>query len=211
MTRFGILNTNKQNKHKFEISELEERYEGIVDTDKAAVKGNEEHDTRNTAAAQDRRENAAATEAKHTLDEGEAREIEIRSIKCSCTATNQRGVPVQSGHRRQDGCTSTPCGSAGVTAGKRLQEQRPQGDDDPDLNSEEHLEAQVPHQDEEAGSIVFHSSSNATEFKNENKESSATASVAAKVSEDFPSEDTEILRLTEEMRRTTTEGSEQMH
>ena len=70
----------------------------------------------------------------------------------------------------------------------------------PDHNSEEHLEAQVPHQDEEAGSIVFLSNSNASEFKNDNKEARVTASAAAKVSEDFPNEDAEILRLIEERR-----------
>ena len=37
--------------------------------------------------------------------------------------------------------------------------------------SEEHLGAQVPHQDEEAGSIVFPSSSNASEIKNEERRS----------------------------------------
>ena len=146
-------------------------------------------------------------------------------MTCSSTAANQRGVPAQSEHRRQDGWTSTPCGSDGVrkdseydmTAGKRLQEQRshpnekikdeegahevdtgsgcsgdcdvlagrrllkqrPQGDDHSEYNSEEHLDAQVPHQDEEAGSIVFHSSSNASEFKNDNKEARVTASAAA--------------------------------
>ena len=171
-------------------------------------------------------------------------------MKCSSTAANQRGVPAQSEHRRQDGWTSTPCGSDGVrkdseydmTAGKRLQEQRPhpiekikdeegaqevdtrggcsggcdvlagerlpkqrpQGDGHPDHNSEEHLEAQVPHQDEEAGSVVFRSSSIASEFKSDNKEARVTAS-AAKVSEDFPSEDAEILRPIEERRSTPKE------
>ena len=66
-----------------------------------------------------------------------------------------------------------------MLAGERLPKQHPQGDDHPDHISEEHLEAQVPHQDEEAGSIVFHSSSNASEFKNDNKEARVTASAAA--------------------------------
>ena len=89
----------------------------------------------------------------------------------------------------------TRCGCSGgcdVLAGERLPKQRPQGDDHPEHNSEEHLDAQVPHQDEEAGSIVFHSSSNASEFKNDNKEARVMASAAAKVSEDFPN--AEILR-----------------
>ena len=192
----------------------------------------------------------------HTLDEAEGQEIERRSTKCSSTAANQRGVPAQSEHRRQDGWTSTPCGSDGkrkdseydMTAGKRLQEQRPhpiekikeeegaqevdtrsgcsggcdvlagerlpkqrpQGDDHPDHNVEEHLEAQVPHQDEEASSIVLHSSSNASEFKNDNKEARVTASVAAKLSEDFPNEDAEILRLIEERRSTPKEEKQRL-
>ena len=119
-------------------------------------------------------------------------------MKCSSTAANQRGVPAQSEHRRQDGWAAVPCGIDGVTAGERLQEQRPQGDDHPDHNSEEHLEAQVPHQDEEAGSIVFHSSSNAIEFKNDNKEAHVTTSAAAKENEEFLEKDDEILRLIEE-------------
>ena len=73
-----------------------------------------------------------------------------------------------------------------MLAGERLPKQRPQGDDHPEHNSEEHLDAQVPHQDEEAGSIIFHSKSNTSEFKNNNKESRVMASAAAKVSEDFP-------------------------
>ena len=133
-------------------------------------------------------------------------------------------------HRRQDGWTSTPCGSddekkdseRDMTAGERLQKHRPHptekikdeegahevdsgsgcsggcdvlagellpkqrlhGDDHPDHNSEEHLEAQVPHQDEEAGSIVVHSSSNASVFKNDSKEIQETTSAAAKKKEE---------------------------
>ena len=219
-------------------------YQEIVDTIKkaAARKGNEVHDTRNNAKEQVKRENAAAAEAESTLAEAEAQEIERRSMKCSSTAANQRGVPAQPEHRRQDGWTSTPCGSDGVkkdseldmTAGERLQKQRPHpnekikdeegahevdtgsgcsagcdvltgerlpnkrphGDDHPEHNSEEHLVAQVLHQGEEAGSTVLHSSSNASEFKNDNKEAHVTAS-AAKVSEEFPDKDAEILRLIE--------------
>ena len=167
-------------------------------------------------------------------------------MKRSSTAANQRGVPAQHGHRRQDGWTSTPCGSddekkgseRDMTAGERLQKQRPHptekikdeegahevgtgsgcsggcdmlagerlpkqrphGDDHPEHNPEEHLVAQVPHHDEEAGSIVFHSSSNASEFKNDNKEARVMALAAAKVSEDFPNKDAEILRVIEERR-----------
>ena len=62
---------------------------------------------------------------------------------------------------------------------------------------------------------MLHSSSNASEFENDNKEARVTASAAAKVSEDFPNKDAEILRLIEERRstpkeeKTTTERSEQ--
>ena len=49
---------------------------------------------------------------------------------------------------------------------------------------------------------MFHSSSNASEFKNDNKEARVTASAAAKVSEDFPNKFAEILRLVEERRNT---------
>ena len=91
----------------------------------------------------------------------------------------------------------TRCGCSGgcdVLARKRLPKQRPHGDDHPEHNSEEHLVAQVPHQGEEAGSIVLYSSSNASEFKNDNKEAHVTASAAATVSEDFLDRDAEILR-----------------
>ena len=56
------------------MSELEERYQEIVDTiKKAAVKkGNEVHDTRNNAKNQAERENATAADAESTL----AQEIE---------------------------------------------------------------------------------------------------------------------------------------
>ena len=85
-------------------------------------------------------------------------------------------------------------------AGERLPKQRPLGDEHPERNSEEHLCAQVPHQAEEAGSIVFHSSRNASEFKNDNKEARVTTSAAAKESEEFIDKDAEILRLIEERR-----------
>ena len=213
-----VEHVQKDKNTNIEMSELEERYQEIVDTIKkaAARKGNEVHDTRSNAKEHVKRENAAAAEAESTLAEAEAQEIERRSMKCSSTAANQWGVPAQPEHRRQDGWTSTPCGSDGVkkdneldmTAGERLQKQRqhptdkikdeegvhevdtgsgcsggcdvlagerlpkqrPHGDEHPEHNSEEHLGAQVLHQDEEAGSIVFHSSSNASEFKNDNKE-----------------------------------------
>ena len=72
------------------MSELEERYQEIVDSIKkgAARKGNEVHDTRHNAKEQVKRENAAAAEAESTLA---AQEIERRSMKRSRTAANQRG------------------------------------------------------------------------------------------------------------------------
>ena len=189
------------------MPELEKRNQEIVDTMKkaAATKGNEAHDRRKNAKAQVKRENAAAAEGNRTLEEAEVQEIERRSMKRSSTVANQRGVPALIEHRRQDGWTSTPCVSDDIrkdseydkTAGERLQEQRPrQGDEHPEHKSEEHLGAQVPHQDEEAGSIVFHSFSNASEIKNDNKSARVTASAAAKVSEDLSTKDAEILRST---------------
>ena len=91
--------------------ELEERYQEIVDTIKkaAAKKGNDVHDTRNNAKDQVEKENAApAAEAESTLVEAVAQEIERRSMMRSSTVTDQRGVPTQHEHRRQDGWTSTP-------------------------------------------------------------------------------------------------------
>ena len=107
--------------------------------------------------------------------------------------------------------TGSGCsGGCDVLAGERLPKQRPHGDDHLEHNSEEHLVAQVPHQGEEAGSIVLHSSSNASEFKNDNKEAHVTASAAAKVSEDFPDKDAEILRLIEERRSTPNEEKQRL-
>ena len=78
-----------------------------------------------------------------------------------------------------------------MLAGERLPT-RPHGDDHPEHNPEEHLVAQVPHQDEEAGSV---------------KEARVMASAAAKVSEDMSIKDAEILRLIEERRNTPKEVS----
>ena len=151
----------------------------------------------------------------------------------SSTETNRRGVSALSEHKRQDDWTSTPSicggcsGSGGCDelAGKRLPKQRPhlierikdeeeaclttakKGEEHPDRNADEHLGARLPHPGEEAGSIVFHSSSNTSEIRNDNNESRATASAAAKVSEDILVKDAEILRLIEE-RRNTQKGEE---
>ena len=49
---------------------------------------------------------------------------------------------------------------------------------------------------------MFHSSSNTCEIRSDNNEARATASAAAKVSEDMSVKDAEILRLIEERRNT---------
>ena len=75
----------------------------------------------------------AAAEAESTLVEAVAQEIERRSMMRSSTVTDERCVPAQHEHRRQDGWTSTPRGSddekkgseRDTTAGERLQNQRP--------------------------------------------------------------------------------------
>ena len=96
------------------------------------------------------------------------------------------------------------------TAGERLQEQRQQVDEHPAHNSEEHLGAQVPHHDEEAGSTVFHSSNNTSEIKNDNNEARVMASAATKVIEDLSIKDAEILRLIEERRSTPEEEKQRL-
>ena len=163
-------------------------------------------------------------------------------MKSSSTEVNLWGVPAQSEHGRQDGWTSTPCGSVGVKqdsdpdtnagerlqkqrphpnrsgccdgcvvlAGERLPNQRPLGEDHPEHIPEEQLVAQVPYQGEEAGSIVLHSSSNVSEFMNDNKEARVTASAAAKVSEEFLDKDAEILRLIKERRSTPKEKKQRI-
>ena len=132
--------------------------------------------------------------------------------------TRRRGVSALIEHRRQDDWTCTPCicgesgcsGGCDVLAGERLPKQRPQYEEHPDHNTEEHLGARFPHQGEEAGSIVFHSSSNMSEIKNDNNEARATASAAAKVSEDLSIKDAEILRLIEERRSTPKEEKQRL-
>ena len=66
----------------------------------------------------------------------------------------------------------------------------------------------MPKQVEEAGSIVFHSSRNASVFENDNKEAQVTTSAAAKKNEEFLDKDAEILRLIEE-RRSMPKGEQQ--
>ena len=77
-------------------------------------------------------------------------------------------------------------------------------------NSEEHLGAQVPHQVEEAGSIVFHNSRSASVFENDNKEAQVTTSAAAKKNEECLDKDAEILRLIEERRSMSKEEKQRL-
>ena len=157
----------------------------------------------------ERKNAAAAAEAESTLVETVAQETEGRSTKRSSKADNQRCGFAQHEHRRPDGWTSTPrgsddekkCSERDKTAGERLQNQRPLGDEHPEHNPEEHLGAQVPHQVEEAGSIVFQNSRSASVFENDNKEAQVTTSAAAKKNEECLDKDAEILRLVEERRR----------
>ena len=204
----------------------------------------------------ERKNAAAAAEAESTLVDAVAQETERRSMKRSSKAANQRGVPAQYEHRRQDGWTSTPpgsddekkgserdriagerlqnqrphpfvriegeedaheidtrygcSGSCDLRAGERLPKQRPLGDEHPEHNSEEHLGAQVPHQVEEAGSIVFHTSRSASVFENDNKEAHVTTSAAAKENEEFLDNDVEILRVIEERRSTPKEEKQRL-
>ena len=94
---------------------------------------------------------------------------------------------VETGSGRSGGCD--------LLAGERLLKQRPHGDEHPEHNPKEHLGVRVPHQDNEAGS---------------SKEVRAITSAAAKVSEQFPNEDAEILRLIEERRSTPKEEKQRL-
>ena len=101
-------------------------------------------------------------------------------------------------------------GSCDLRAGERLPKQRPLGDEHPGRNSEEHLGAQVPHQVEEAGSIVLHNSRSASVFENDSKEAQVTTSAAAKKDEECLDKDAEILRLIEERRSMSKEEKQRL-
>ena len=98
------------------------------------------------------------------------------------------------------GCSS----SCDLRAGERLPKQRPLGDEHPERIPEEQLGAQVPHQVEEAGSIVLQNSRSSSVFENDSKEK--TTSAAAKKNEECLDKDAEILRL-EERRSMLLENS----
>ena len=107
--------------------------------------------------------------------------------------------------------TRTGCsGGCDLRAGERLPKQRPLGDEHPERNPEEHLGAQIPHQVEEAGSIVFHNSRSASVFENDNKEIQVTTSAAAKKNEECLDKDAEILRLIEERRSMSKEEKQRL-
>ena len=92
-TNVNVEHKKKAKNTNIEKSELEERYQDIIDTIKkaAAQKENEVHDTRNNAKYQVERKNAAAAEADSTLVGAVAQETERRSMKRSSKAENQRG------------------------------------------------------------------------------------------------------------------------
>ena len=88
-TNVNVEHKRKAKNTNIEKSELEERYQDIIVTIKkaAAKKENEVHDTRNNAKDQMERKNAAAAaEAKSTLVDAEAQETERRSMKRSSKA-----------------------------------------------------------------------------------------------------------------------------
>ena len=102
----NVEHKKKAKNTNIEKSELEERYQDIIDTIKkaAAQKENEVHDARNNAKDQVERKNAAAAaEPESTLVGAEAQETERRSMKRSSKVANQRGGIAQHEHRRQDG------------------------------------------------------------------------------------------------------------
>ena len=134
-----LINTPGKNTHarrenkKHETIRYVEHKKKAKNTKAAANKGNEVHDTGNNAKDQVERENAAAADAESTLVEAVAQEIERRSMKRSSKVANQRCVPAQHEHGRQDGWTSTPRGrddgkkgsERDKMTGERLQNQRP--------------------------------------------------------------------------------------
>ena len=121
-------------------------------------------------------------------------------MKRSSTVASQRSVPAQLEHGRQDAWTSTHPGEDDkkgservTTAGERLKNQRPHPPVKIEDEEDAHevvtgsgcsggcdLPAGVPHHDDKAGSIVFHSSSNASVFENDNKEAHVTTFASAK-------------------------------
>ena len=119
-----VEHVQKEKNTNIEMTEFEERYQEIVDTIKKPPP-KKKYMTRNNVKDQVERENTAAAEAEDSHTEAEAQgiaaaevestfaeavaqEIERRSMMRSSTVTDQRCVPGQHEHRRQDGWTSTP-------------------------------------------------------------------------------------------------------
>ena len=134
--------------------------------------------------------------------------------KCSERLQNQRPHPLVRIGGEEDAHeidTRTGCsGGCDLRAGERLPKQRPLGDEHPERHPEEHLGAQISHQIEEAGSIVFQNSRSASVFENDNKEIQVTTSAAAKKNEECLVKDAEILRLIEERRSMPKEGKQRL-
>ena len=147
-------------------------------------------------------------------------------MKSISTDTNRRCVSALSEHGRQDGWTSTPytCGGSSDSsgraekAGERLPKQRPhliertkdeeelnlttakKDEEPPDRNTAEHLGGRLLHPVEEAGSIVFHFSSNTSETRKDNNETGAPASAAA-AETSRTLDEAEVKKSKEEARR----------
>ena len=221
--RGPIVNVEHAQKDKninIENPELEERYQDIIVTIKKAAA--QKDDTRNNAKDQMERKNAAAAaEAESTLVDTVAQETEGKSMSTHRGSDdekkynerdktagerlqNQRPHPLARIEDEEDAHefdTRTGCSSGcDLRAGERLPKQRPLGDEHPERIPEEHLGAQIPHQVEEAGSIVFQNSRSASVFENDNKEIQVTTSAAAKKNEECLDKDAEILRFIEERR-----------
>ena len=179
----------------------------------------------------------AAAEAESTPAEAVAQEIERRSMMSSSTVTDQRGVPAQHEHRRQDGWTSTLRWSddekkgseRDTTAGERrphppvkIEDQEGAHEVDTgsgcsggcDLLAGERLSKHCPHGDE-------HPEHNPKEHlgvrvphqddeASSSKEVRAITSAAAKENEECLDKDVEILRLIEERRSTPKEEKQRL-
>ena len=165
-----------------------------------------------------------------TLAEAVSQEIGRRSMMRSSTVTDQRGVPAQHEHRRQDGWTSTHRWSddelkgseRNTTAGEGLQNQRPhppveiehqEGAHEVETGSGCRGGCDLPKQrhpehnpKEHLGVRVPHQDDEA----GSSEEVRAITSSAAKENEEFLDKDVEILRLIEERRSTPKEEKQRL-
>ena len=92
-----VEHEQKEKNINIEMSELEERYQEIVDTIKkaAAKKGHEVHDTTNNAKDQVEKENVAAAEAESTHTEAEAQEIAAAEAESKRSKEEARSAAAQ--------------------------------------------------------------------------------------------------------------------